>query len=63
MPLFGKKKTSEGGNGAIVGAAAGSIDDAAEVFSMRGREAASLVRSFCFFAVRSNVVLFLLSRN
>jgi hypothetical protein len=46
MPLFGNKKNSAGGDHAVV--AAGDT----EVFSMRGREAASsVVRSFLLFEI------------
>ena len=50
MPLFGKKSAVDEGRGdkAIV---AGGIDVDTEVFSMRGREAAAVVRSFLSFGL------------
>jgi hypothetical protein len=51
MPLFGSKKKADGGDDAIVaGGTAGDND--AEVFSMRGHEAAPMVRSISLFRNR-----------
>lgn len=52
MPLFGKKKSAvdDGADKAIVAGGIDNID--AEVFSMRGREAASVVRFVSFLRAR-----------
>ena len=50
MPLFGSKKKADGGDAIVAGGGIAGDNDAAEVFSMRGREAARrwCVRFFFF---------------